>query len=156
VISLPSIPSQLLRLALNDLELCEQDPRFRIKMETWLVKNEGEDYCSVCLAGAVMAKTLQTPIPFSGERFSCAPSNFGMLERQLGALDSFRVGHLGNGFDRLGRVISYNLRCKLQVAFEPKDFSTVDSFYMEYYEKNPEGFKSQMISLANIFESVGL
>ena len=52
-------PSELIRLALKDLEACEKDPDYEINMNVWH-KPVG-DQCMVCLAGAVMAQTFEMP-----------------------------------------------------------------------------------------------
>lgn len=48
-------PSQLLRLAVEDAKLCEQDDRYYLDMDYWHEAKDG--LCRVCMAGAVMAKT---------------------------------------------------------------------------------------------------
>lgn len=61
---LPVRPSDLILLALSDLEKCENDPRYKICMSCWHIPSYKEESmeCLVCLAGAVMAKTLNAPI----------------------------------------------------------------------------------------------
>lgn len=56
MVTLPNKRSELLKLALADLEKCELNPRFRIDMYYWLIS--GPYHCVVCLAGSVMAQTL--------------------------------------------------------------------------------------------------
>lgn len=51
---LPEKLSELIEVALNDLDLCEKDPRYKIDMWNWHRPNS---HCSVCFAGSVMAKT---------------------------------------------------------------------------------------------------
>lgn len=58
MIKLPDKPSEIMRLALADLRSCKSDDTYKINMGTWhtpLLNGR----CSVCLAGAVMAKTLK-------------------------------------------------------------------------------------------------
>jgi hypothetical protein len=55
---LPDKTSELLEVALRDLEACEADPKYRVAMHTWHHYLTPEDVCLVCLAGAVMAKSL--------------------------------------------------------------------------------------------------
>lgn len=90
---LPARASDLLDVALRDLQACEQDPRFHIDMGTWFSPN-GDETCGVCLAGAVMAKSL-------GQGFSIAllPASFRdpAIERALLAINSFRVGYVTTG-----------------------------------------------------------
>ena len=52
-------PSQLLRLALSDIEKVSKDGRYDIDMNSWhRYEHEGE-ICFVCLAGAVIAKSFE-------------------------------------------------------------------------------------------------
>ncbi len=81
-------PSALIRVALEDLETCEQDPHYKIYMNDW--HSTFGDQCDVCLAGAVMAQSLGaprncdlTPVGFTAE-----------VETRLFALDSFRKGYV--------------------------------------------------------------
>ena len=62
--TLPNKPSDLLELALSDLEKCSKDKRYKLNMHTWHAKNNfsKEKLCHVCMAGAVMAKTLNVGI----------------------------------------------------------------------------------------------
>lgn len=53
---LPDKRSSLIRLAVADLEKCERDPRYVIDMGSWIISVETT--CSVCLAGSIMAQTL--------------------------------------------------------------------------------------------------
>ena len=53
--NLPNKPSELLIVARDDLEKCIADGYF-VRMGQWLSMLDGT--CSVCLAGAVMAKSL--------------------------------------------------------------------------------------------------
>ena len=61
---LPDKPSELIRLAIRDMQLCERDPRYNLNMNQWHSggSSDGERVCQVCMAGSVMAKTLQVPI----------------------------------------------------------------------------------------------
>lgn len=108
---LPDLPSKLLRLAINDLALILKDPNYKLNMSTWhaslpfstsstLIGASLSDkkICEVCLAGAVMAKSLGAPILSSLE-----PNDFivGDVERKLCAIDSFRTGHVKEAFENL-------------------------------------------------------
>lgn len=66
-IPVPAKLSELIQLALDDIDKCEKDPRYEIKMNMWHspVYGDNEDStprCCVCLAGAVMAQTHKLPI----------------------------------------------------------------------------------------------
>ncbi len=58
-ITQPKLPddwAELIRLALHDLELCEQDGRYTIDMGHYHIPIDHE--CYVCFAGGIMAQTL--------------------------------------------------------------------------------------------------
>lgn len=110
---LPNKPSDLLQVALDDLRLCEKDPLYAIEMGDW---HKANGKCRVCLAGAVMAKTLRCS-PTS----SFVPSMIGsgyathltdlsgeqrlQLTKQLSAIDRFRSGYIGPAFSFLNMVL---------------------------------------------------
>lgn len=100
-VAVPKIPSRLIRLALGYLTKAEKSPDYRINMHTWHTRVHipvtAYDVTEVCLAGAVMAfglgadrATEYQPISFDNER------------HQLLALDCFRAGVVGEGFETLG------------------------------------------------------
>lgn len=105
---LPRLPSQLLRIALADLEKCESDPRFKVDMGVWLAP-PGNEYlnpstnCAVCLAGAVMANTLN--VSFTGAKHEIMPSSDDYIDpknqNQLMAIDLLRGGYLRSAFNEL-------------------------------------------------------
>ena len=55
---LPDKLSDLLRLAVHDAQACEADPRYTLNMRRWHQIDVTTKKCNVCLAGAVIAKTL--------------------------------------------------------------------------------------------------
>ena len=61
-VKLPDKPSELLRLAMDDLAKCEGSKKYVVHMDIWHSGNVGLDKCLICLAGAVMSKTLGCPI----------------------------------------------------------------------------------------------
>ena len=135
--SLPDKPSALIRLALDDLAKCEQDPRYTINMCAWHFPH-GDGNCSVCLAGAVMAQHLN--ISVQEERF---PSSFDDFElnRKLRALNAFRAGWITGGLDHLGITIPENL---------------IGSMTVESYRYDADQFYTDMRHMANILEKEGL
>ncbi len=51
--------SELIIVAVNDLEKCEIDPNYVVDMDTWHSDFNVDNHpCHVCLAGSVMAKTV--------------------------------------------------------------------------------------------------
>ena len=131
-------PSTLIRLAIADLEKCEDDEGYVIDMDTWHGDN-GEYKCVVCFAGAVMAQTLNAPI---GANLS--PSQIDNVvgyksARALRALDYFRNGDLISGWGEL----LMDGPCPL-----------MDQYVVSYWS-NPEGFKSAMHEIAQNFATEG-
>lgn len=131
--TLPDKPSELIRLALGDLELVEQDPRYKVHMNDWHWANP-DGICSVCLAGCVMSKTLKSN---PSERIS--PSKFSSdTKNKLTALDRFREGFITAGFS----VMGINLRGKNRNHVNYADDSKL--------------FKEQMNKLADDLAAEGL
>jgi hypothetical protein len=135
--TLPDLPSELIRLALHDLELCENDNRYMINMGLWHVRQNTEvgGSCSVCLAGSVMAKTLDTSL------VNAFPADFESTgtEMKLIALNKFRTGDVKRGLQCL------NIVC-----------DEVDNFVPTDYAYDAEGFKQSMEFLIVRLEAAGL
>lgn len=150
---LPNKPSELIRLAVSDIQKVAKDPKYGIYMGTWHWKdNDGK--CYVCLAGAVLAKTLKISRRKSIDPFTLthpilglipAPKSRARLARQLIALNSFREGNVRSGLQTLGY-----------------DLSVYDTFRDSYSYINglydgPAGkFIPRMLGLANELERAGL
>ena len=82
---------KLLDLAMSDLEKVEKDSRYEVNMNSWHWKDQK---CFVCLAGCVIAKTLNGDI-----NDHLAPSSFSKdTESKLQAIDCFRCGLFGDMF----------------------------------------------------------
>jgi hypothetical protein len=89
---LPEKLSDLIDLALDDLEKVERDPRYVLKMTVWhsSLDYDMESRCAVCLAGSVIAKTLEVP-----PNKSVLPIDFDEHTKvRLEALDNLRCGYL--------------------------------------------------------------
>jgi hypothetical protein len=85
--ALPDTLSGLLRVAVRDARLVQKDPAYRLDMGTWHSPT-GNERCSVCLAGAVMAKTLERPADENA-----VPCDFdGVLAQKLRLIDDMRCG----------------------------------------------------------------
>ena len=96
---LPDKLSEAILVALRDLEACIQDPRYTIDFNSWhqihLNQFNQQLTCSVCLAGSVMAKSLDAEYGVSLE-----PSVFEE-ENMLMALDKVRRGYIEDALDQL-------------------------------------------------------
>lgn len=129
---LPSIPSQLIRLAIKDLEKVEKMKTRKVHMGNWHVAEDG--ICYVCLAGAVMDQTLKSDPKKNIDPFETD------FPYQLQALNNFRRGLCGEGFRHL----------KLD-KIEGVKFSRKITFY----EYSPTKFKKEMLKLASDLEEKG-
>jgi hypothetical protein len=140
--TLPTVPSQLIRLALADLRKVEEDPKYTVNMGSW---HEGDPYhdaiCPVCLAGAVMAKTIGV-----SRDEDVTPSDlmrFGRISKAdrdaLVALDFFRTGNVAQGLEELGVHIP----------------SFPDDADIPPYGQDREGFHAAMNQLAANLEAEG-
>lgn len=134
---LPAKPSSLIELALKDLALVEKDPKYRVNMYGWHSGSIGHSgVCDVCLAGAVMAKTLKVrritdrnPDGFKDQRTSS----------RLKALNMFRIGFVDFAFHRLSK----------------KNKGVKDRQIVQY-DTNKILFKNQMNELIKDLKAVGL
>jgi hypothetical protein len=92
---LPDAPSELIRLALSDLRKVEKDERYVVDMDEWHWPPP-RGRCHVCLAGAVMAGTLGVD-----PREYILPASFSLDSEKLRSLNTFRLGFIGHGLERL-------------------------------------------------------
>ena len=137
---LPDKPSELIRLALHDLELCEQDDRYSINMGHWHAPSKNK--CYVCLGGSVMAKSLNADILKDLRPLDCNDKT----EAKLLALDEFITGYIYDGI-KLLRPESFK-HMRFDNLSDKRDIIP--------YEENPEEFKQQMHQLADDLEREGL
>lgn len=136
--NLPDKPSDLIELALSDLRKCEADPRYKIDMEVY---HEASTMtcCLVCLAGSVMAKTLECDPELDAD--PCDQELFSIADAQkLDALDNFRLGEVADGF----REMEIDL---------PPDFP--QTVAIPEYTEDPIGFKREMRTLAGRLRASG-
>ena len=132
--TLPDKASELIRVALKDLEACEKSEKYHIYMGTWHEPEPTERPCAVCLAGAVMAQSLGAK---TSEMYE--PVDFDENENKLEALNEFRDGDLAAAFEWLG------------VEWEGE--STVD--VARYFDEDSSQFKEDMNNLADKLEAAG-
>ena len=102
--TLPDKPSELLRLALQDLDVASAAGNVIIDMERW---HEARfDGCYMCLAGSVMRETLG-----KSDKDLVSPDDFtSEVRRKLFAIDSFRTGSVHGGLEYLGYQINIERR----------------------------------------------
>ena len=118
---------ELLNLALDDLEKCEKDPDYLIDMGEWHFPYGGK--CFVCLAGAMMAKSLGTSPHYDG-----SPEDFENCS-ELQALDCLRCGDVEQAYYVLGIE------------------SKVPDRRITPYSQSPDAFKKELRQLAKELEN---
>lgn len=123
---LPDKLSDLILVALDDLEKVENDERYTVNMDWW---HRSGDTCLVCLAGSVMAKSLDVSPDCT--RF---PNDFDdKTEAKLDALNWARVGD-----------VSYAL---YHLDVPSSDYTSLDREVADYQD-DPEQFKADMREIA--------
>ena len=99
--ALPTKLSALLRLAVKDAQKAEKDPKYNLDMEVWhspVTASQANAFpglleqgtCTICMAGAVIAKTMQEPI----DKFLDPGDYSRRTGNCLEAIDLMREGHL--------------------------------------------------------------
>jgi hypothetical protein len=148
--SLPDKPSELLEVALHDLELVEQNPLYEIDMSKWHsagqtskrfengIVVETNTPCEVCLAGSVLAMSLEIPRDTYVD-----PCDLGdqVLHNKLLAIDQLRRGEIDEALDRLSIE---------QPDLLPDNVNVVDYVY------DKERFKSDIRKLIELLKSFNL
>lgn len=140
---LPDLPSELLLVALTDLEWIETHPEsgYRVDMGQWHTAGvDGYSGCRVCFAGAVMARRLDAPMHTS------YPGEFDDdTARKLSALDLFRKGAISVGLYRLG----------LDDTALATTYATYAAEFPDYHIDR-DGWWTQMLGLVGILQAEGL
>ena len=99
--TLPSKPSELVELAIWDLKAIEQNPNYLIDMDSWHVSDIRQPKCWVCLAGAVMAQSLDIQPDMTVKPWDPIFDEDDSTKNKLEALDSFRSGDIYNGITHM-------------------------------------------------------
>lgn len=94
--SLPDKLSDLLDVAMRELERVEADPAYRVDMSRW--HNPVSGLCSVCLAGAVLTRALSPD-----EIFNFSEENAEMTKKIV-AIDFARSGSVGTALWMIGQA----------------------------------------------------
>lgn len=129
---LPKKPSRLIQLALEDLAVCETDPRYEICMGAWHGPVGG--ICLVCLAGATMARLGATPDKTFNHQ------SFGKVNRsRFLALNFFRTGRINDAFVELG-------------IKRPRGIGA--QYAVPSYEFDPAGFKRALVRIFRRLEKL--
>lgn len=133
---LPGRPSELLRLALADLDAAKKSG-VEINMDDWVGRGQKKK-CAVCLAGAVMISRLD--VPRDGRHSSPLEAHVNAEWRALQALNSLRSGWLEDAASWLG----------VQSEEIPPDR------YITSYAYDPKGWHRDMKQLLADLEAASL
>lgn len=143
-IALPDKLSDLILVALADLERAEQSPNVHINMGDWraFYKYTQNQYCSVCFAGAVMIGTLnlskkRSGFPGFGEGVD------GQTKSKLYALDYVQAGSIALALCLLDVPVTDRLLGILHIPLCP-------------YAQDSKIFKSDIHSLVVLLKNEGL
>lgn len=137
---LPKTLPELIRVAVRDLEAAEQSIMYHVDMYSWHEPKTGLDHitrCHVCLAGAVIAKSLGMAVTKH-----VYPEDIGGDDAYaLRALDDIRSGDVTAAYNQMGHVrVPFNLRLFNHPA------------HPGAYEEDPEAFKRNLNKLADRLE----
>lgn len=142
---LPDLPSQLIRVSLRDLRKVEKDEGYRVNMGDWHCGDEGLQPCEVCMAGAVMAKTLKVERSQNASPYSFDSSVAGKLL----AIDFLRNGDVASAIDTLS--VNHRQRHTRRRKMKDRGMRGVVDYHVD-----PARFRREMLRLARDLEAVGL
>ena len=132
------LASQLIEVALLDLESVEKLPGYRVDMWSWhevdYLPNGG---CAVCLAGSVMARRLG-----ADPHENLSPEDFDDdIEDSLEAINLLRLGNVHEALAEISLPVPAGMPDIVPIA---------------PYEDDPVQFKSDMRALAEMLRANGL
>ena len=136
-------PSELLRLALKDLEDVEATPGYAIDMGGWLwnsTNNKNEPVCYVCLAGACLVKRFAADRAWINNLLTSDDPIDGKIRTRMLALDCLRIGYVDLCLQYLGLEMKAGMP---------------DRFPVTAYCHDPELAKEDMAELADYLEGQG-
>lgn len=134
-ITLPDKASELILVALEDLEKAEQAPGVAVDMATWHTPHDG--VCYVCLAGCVLRR-------FGPDSEKLTPSMFGAsIINKLIALDFLRIGGTMAFVEKLG-----GKPARVQQFLDAPRVCSA-------YSTDPAQFKAELRSIAEFFRQRG-
>lgn len=138
-IDLPRLPSELLALALADLEVVEKSADYVVDMSVWHSPHARRGgLCSVCMAGAVLTRHFKKSVYI--------PSVVGVFDEvtvgKLDAIDLLRCGLLRAACRSIG-IVDY-----------PDDM--LHSWPVPMYDDDPEEFRESMSQMMKYLRLKGL
>ena len=149
MIKLPTTPSVLIRLAVDDARKLDRKvykPSFRSWHEPVRTreKHNGQ-HCLVCFGGAVMAGTLRRP----ANKY-CTPfmDGLGVVHKQLNALEEFRLGNVLSGVRFMGITVTQEQAREMK-RWDVSKYKAFNSW--EHFDL----FLSHQLSIAHRLEDMG-
>ena len=137
--NLPDKLSDLIEVALADLEKAENTEGQEINMTAWVyVTDKDAQLCSLCLAGSVMAHSLGIVLHNSVSPESFAPS----IKQKLYAIDEVRKGQINNAIRRINRA--NNDGYYIESSRNDAPINVFKNVSIVYYEESSEKWKAQM------------
>lgn len=124
----------LLTDALADLEACERNPAYEIDMNTWYCDDKDIGICTVCMAGAYLARRHPDVIQYSMYIERIPPELLAILK----CINEIRGGHFRSA------------QCYLHFPDELRE--ELNSRFVEVpeYRPYPEGFKDYIRTVIQI------
>ena len=136
---LPQKLSDILELALEDLNQVERDPNYYVSMGVWHTPStvgfgdKEREVCMVCLAGSLLAKSVKIPLQITYTEMDTDR----YVQNNMRAIDNARVGDFQNALYSMG-VSAENVS-----KFEKKFYSQIKTPLVEY-ERDSKEFKKNM------------
>jgi hypothetical protein len=112
---LPSKISELIVLAVKDCKAVEKDKRYELNMGVFHAPSVNGK-CHVCMAGAVMAKSLGTAI----DQVAAPNLYSNKVQNQLNTLDSIRMGHLWTLNTQVPERVAVHVNGYIRKAYKAK------------------------------------
>ena len=151
--TLPEKLSDLIRVAITDMEKIDSKPHlYRVDMGEWH-KREDHGICKVCFAGAVMAETLHTP-HHRTVNFHHFPHP---LKMKFGALDQIKDGDVEMSLWYMSRAKDpQSDRIADHEAKAAKRIEQMLNYELLSWHDDKDSFLSQMRLVADCLADEGL
>ena len=153
--TMPDKPSEGIRLALSDLELCEKHPKYEINMYVWHSPKDFDDdesICEVCLGGAILARKEDNP------KYIISPTSDELEgDGKILSMESFRRGFVSTGVMRY--CFSDGPFPLSEKIDKIEEFAKIDEYYRKRwvdYKLSPKRFKKNLFDIADKLEALGL
>lgn len=147
--ALPEKLSELLTTAINDLEACESADGYTVDMNVWHQWDGGHQTCAVCLAGAVMAQSLEFPQKRNAD-FGSAELGGNMAA--LDVLDDISRGRIDDAVRKHSELNDgRQLAVTTLAASEP-----VQWLQSKGYAESADVYKAHLRSVAEHLAAMGL